>query len=262
VILGWRSAGYVRRSSSTADAPAEFEGTPQRDLAGVGEGDGSAQRLLELTDVEGPSVAKQGAGSEAIQGNAFGLGRHARQDRSDQRVEIFEAIAQCRQHHLEAGETRLEILTEPAIDAARGDGLVGRGNDPDVGLDGVVGADRADFTSISWTARPGSTCARPIRPPAVDTGLEHSDPRPHTVERGLRPDATSFLADRVLDDERAMPTQPSVPRARSGVDDQGQPFLGRNHDKRALERRRPLDCELEALVCEPRERFDAGPQAA
>ena len=128
----------MRRSSSTADAPAEFEGTPQRDLAGVGEGDGSAQRLLELTDVEGPSVAKQGAGSEAIQGNAFGLGRHARQDRSDQRVEIFEAIAQCRQHHLEAGETRLEILTEPAIDAARGDGLVGRGNDPDVGLDGVV----------------------------------------------------------------------------------------------------------------------------
>jgi len=32
-----------------------------------------------------------------------GSARHTRQDRSDQRAEIFEAIAQRRQHHLEAG---------------------------------------------------------------------------------------------------------------------------------------------------------------
>jgi len=32
-----------------------------------------------------------------------GSARHTRQDRSDQRAEIFEAIAQHRQHHLEAG---------------------------------------------------------------------------------------------------------------------------------------------------------------
>ena len=59
---------------SLPPTPAELERTLQRDLAGVGEGDGGAQRLLELTDVEGPGIAKQGAGGEAIQVRRSGYG--------------------------------------------------------------------------------------------------------------------------------------------------------------------------------------------
>src|SRR5262249_13523023 len=138
----------VRRCAGRVDTAARFGEVLELDLAGVGEGNDRAQRLFELADVEGPGIAKQGAGCEAIQGDAFGLRRHARQDRSDQRAEIFEAITQRWQHHLEAREARIEILAEPAGGEARGEVLVGSGNDPDVDLDGVARADRPDFTFL------------------------------------------------------------------------------------------------------------------
>ncbi len=53
-----------------------------------------------------------------------------------------------RQHHLEAGEPRVEILAELAVGAARSDVLMGSRDHPDVDLDGLARTDRADFTLL------------------------------------------------------------------------------------------------------------------
>jgi hypothetical protein len=86
---------------------------------------------------------------------AFGRGRHARQDRGDQRAEIFAAVTECGQHHLEAGEARVEILTEPATGDPRRKILVGRRDDADVDLDGIIGSDRENVAFLEDTEQGG-----------------------------------------------------------------------------------------------------------
>src|SRR5688500_10557750 len=84
----------------------------EADLARVGEGDGGAQGLLELADVEGPGVAEEGARGGAVEGDALGVWSEARQDRGDEGAEVFAAVAEWGEDHLEAGEARVEVLAE------------------------------------------------------------------------------------------------------------------------------------------------------
>jgi len=106
-----------------------------------------------------------------------GSGKLFKADRGDQRAEIFEPIAQRRQHHLEPGGPRVEIL---AVGAAGGDVLMGSRDDSDVDLDRLVRADRADFTlgalaramtgsaseaivaSLGATETPGASIEKPM----------------------------------------------------------------------------------------------------
>jgi hypothetical protein len=120
----------------------------EADLAGVGEGDGGAQGLLELADVEGPGVAEEGARRGAVERDALGLGGEAREDRGDEGAEVLAAVAQRGEDHLEAGEARVEVLAEAVVGDARRDVLVGRGDDADVDLEGVAGTDRADLAVL------------------------------------------------------------------------------------------------------------------
>src|SRR6185436_17483645 len=103
-----RSRGLDGRRGRTL--PDNLGEVRQPDRAAMGERERDAERVVELSDIERPVVARQRAAGLDRERRRAGVG--PAQDRGDQQAEILAALAQRREANHEARDPGVEILAK------------------------------------------------------------------------------------------------------------------------------------------------------